>query len=249
MIKRFDWLPSGGPQKLWTNLREDGIAWFRLPNAIAEAEKNRYLFVEKILKRKAEDVQFFEVKVIEGTTSYQTTNSDALFHSDISPQKQPDLQVMLCKNKAKSGGESQFIDTWKILAKIKKKDPHLYKLLFTHNRPIRTIVGLYWTPTFSWRHKNFVCSHVPFVCQCDDIGKQFLEWVNREKPIELLLEPGDVYVANNLRMLHGRKAFKGSDRLYYRMLTILKTPMEHPVEHALFARKIASYMHKIESVL
>ncbi len=249
MLKRFEWNSETGPKKLWANLREHGLAWFRQPEAISQTEQDRHLFVESILKAKTVEVQLLPVRVVKNSTSYQTSNEDAHFHTDVVPEKQPDLQVMVCKSMAVKGGESQFIDTWKVLNKIEKKDPALYKLLLVKQRPILTRAGPYWTPTFSWRNGNFVCTHTNNINEFDQVGAEFLDWLHREKPISFLMTPGDVYVANNLRMLHGRKAFVGNKRLYYRMLTTLEKPLNHPVGHSGYAKKIASLFEKIDMVV
>ncbi len=247
-IERFDWNSKNGPKKLWMSLNKNGVAWFRMPGAANQAKKDRHQFVQSLLNVKPLKVEWFEVKVIGGTSSYRTTNKEALFHADVSSQPQPDLQIMTCQARSKKGGQSRFVDTWKILDEIEKKEPSLYPLLFTRERPIFSIGNVFWSPTYHLRNKNFVCTHVPEISESDSVGKSFLNWVNRQKAIELQMEPDDVYVANNLRMLHARTAFTGKERLYYRMLTTLSQPLECKTRHAKRAQKVAQVFSKFSEI-
>jgi alpha-ketoglutarate-dependent taurine dioxygenase len=246
-LTKLQWHEANAPQRLWAQLNEVGAVWFHIPGAAAMVEEDRHQFVAEILGQSPKTVAFREIKVDERAhtrtdrngrpiVSYEQSSEEAHFHTDVGTENQRHLQIMVCKRQAEHGGASRFVDMWKMLDRALKEAPDFYAALFTLIRPIMTSTaqakgGLLFSPTFAWRNGNLVCAHVPRACTCDYVGKRLLAWIREEEPYELHLQPDDCYVSNNLRMVHGRTAFDGSDRLLYRLNTDLHQPLSAPEIH------------------
>jgi len=148
------------------------------------------------------------------------------------------LQVLACVKPASDGGESTFLDLWAIISKIEKEDPALFRGLFVP----RTVVfgrSVWFGGTLSWRHENLICVH-PAIRPSpeDDVGTKFRQWVRRATPVRIPLKAGDVVVASNHRLVHGRTGFTDTSRLIVRELFWLREPMPAPEPWIAQARAI-----------
>lgn len=153
------------------------------------------------------------VRPVDGQASIVESNRDGRLHTDSYPMMSPDLVVMSCHQQSVSGGESVFVDSWQVLDAIRCEDPSLYEKLFTVCRAFRFPAYRVYAPTFGFNQGAFVFHHATFPDEGDEVGRHFQHWVERARKLAFRLEPGQVYLIDNHRMLHGRTRFTGARHL------------------------------------
>lgn len=153
------------------------------------------------------------VKPVDGQASIVESNRDGRLHTDSYPMMSPDLVVMSCHQQSASGGESVFVDSWQVLDAIRCEDPSLYVKLFTVCRAFRFPAYRVYAPTFGFNQGSFVFHHATSPDEGDEVGCDFQQWVERARKLAFRLEPGQVYLIDNHRMLHGRTRFTGARHL------------------------------------
>lgn len=229
-LRRWRWSDHDGPARLRAQLDRDGIAHFRAPEFIDLADQPRVL-LRRLLGPRESIARLLstEIRVQAQSRSYSDSNVEALMHTDNAIALPPALQVMACVRKAELGGESTFVDAWPLLRGIREEDPKLFASLYSHVRLHRCVNGFLFRPTVAWRYGNLVLTHGSSTFEWDVLGRRFQEWVDRAPRIRFLAEPGDVFVANNLRLFHGRQSFEGK-RFFKRILAWPSTPMASPAD-------------------
>jgi hypothetical protein len=154
------------------------------------------------------------VEVVPGDPSIQGSSLHGPYHTDDNWLVPPQVVAMWCDHPAVRGGESLFVDSWKLLTQIESHDPSLYDALFESVRLLPFSGDRFMLrPTFLRRFGNVFISQPAMLTEDDDVGRRFLDWITKAPVLTLRMEPGDVYVSNNHRLLHGRTAFEGSRRL------------------------------------
>jgi hypothetical protein len=81
--------------------------------------------------------------------------------------------------------------------------------------------------TWSMCRGNLVCTH-PTRARSDRVGLAFQRYIDATEPVSFKCVPGDVYVNNNHRCLHGRQAFHDPTRRFTRFLFWFVRPMPAP---------------------
>ena len=197
------------------------------------------LFDRPVLAIAAVPIKLKEVNGVIGKT-YALRNDDTPFHIDQHPHLPAHLQILVCvKQASDSGGESLFLDTWPLLDNLKKEKSDLYKKFLTSPR-ITMFQKMPWcAPIFSFRAGNFLCVHSPNVQKGDENGRAFQDLIDASPAIRFKMEPGELVVNNNHRLLHARTAFTDPSRHLIRILAWFVEPILPPREHVERAAKIA----------
>ena len=76
---------------------------------------------------------------------------------------------------------------------------------------------------------NLVFFH-PGAADDDDVGRSLQRYIDESLKIKFRSAPGDIYINNNHRVLHGRTAFDDSSRRYIRFLYWFLEPFPAPQE-------------------
>src|SRR5262249_54787993 len=152
-------------------------------------------------------LQVNHIRVVAGSgrRPYAVTSEEAKFHIDQHPYLPPQLQILVCVQQASDpGGESLFLDTWKILDDLRRRGSPLFEQLFESQRVIRFHTFAWCGPTFSMRARNLVCVHNGFPRAFDRVGTDLQKLLDELSAIRLRLEAGDLLISNNHRTLHAR---------------------------------------------
>jgi len=231
--------------EIFKRITRDGVCWVRMTGAVDLARRDPQRIVEELIGWTPLATHVNHIKVAPatrpGARPYAITNDDARFHIDQHPYLPPALQLLVCERQASDpGGESMFIDSWKLLDELHANGNGLVVRLFEALRIIRFHNFLWCAPTFSMRAGNLICVHNGFPLRTDTVGTEFQQLLDRQEPIRFRLETGDLLISNNHRTLHARTAFVDTERHLIRILTWLHRPMPAPAHYLLRAARIAS---------
>jgi Taurine catabolism dioxygenase TauD, TfdA family len=236
-LERWSWPESdtSGVSRLWSDLNERGTSFFRCPEAADQSVEPAQV-VERLLGVRPTKVAVVAIKPEPETAltlvqrrSYPHTTVAARFHVDPDPEGvlPPHVQVMICRRQAAQGGESLILDVWRLLAEIEATEPDLFRQLFETPRRLSFPGNDAFGPTIACRQGNLVCFHGA-VPPSDGVGRSFRKWIDAATPFEFRAEAGDVYINNNHRTLHGRRAFTDSSREFLRILAWFREPLAAP---------------------
>lgn len=227
-----------GVARLWNELRERGVSFFHMPDA-CDAAWTGQAFIERVLGQRPlrAIATLIKPQPDEKKTTplerhaYPMNAGPASLHVD-SPSGgpvPPQLQLMVCMRAAAEGGESTILDVWRLLEKVEALDPALYRDLFEVSRTVLISGKPHRGPLLALRNDQLVLYHGRSVDPLlDPIAERFRRWVEAEPLIEFRPEPGDVYVNNNHRTLHGRRDFTDTSREFLRYLVWPSVPLQAP---------------------
>lgn len=229
----------------WGELAARGYAVIRdAPPELSPSEAARapWLFAERLLGAKSRMVERQPIKAVPGGRSFASSAGPAPLHTDsqLFAGAAPDVQVMVCARAADRGGEHLFIDGWALLDRVRDEDPDLYRLLFEAPRRIPFVFGDVFGPTVALRGGALTFTHAPRVLRDDAIAVRLARFVDASPVIELATRAGEILVADNHRMLHGRRAFEGQAREYVRLLVWSGVALGAPEVHRAYAARVAS---------
>jgi gamma-butyrobetaine dioxygenase len=232
MSARWSWDPLTGPARLGEELRRDGIAVIAMGAAAADIQQGPWSFAERLLGQRPWLVERQPIKPIPGGRSFSSGSMTAPFHTDsqCALGVPPSLQVMLCVQPAREGGESLYLDTWPLLARIAREDPALLGLLFERQRRLPFVFGDFIGATVSLRGSHLVFSHTAFPRPGDRVAVQLQPWIDAAPVIAVKACAGDAIVIHNHRLLHGRRAFDDPARAFVRLLVWNREPWPAPEE-------------------
>lgn len=229
MPQHWNWVVHNGLDTLLAHLEEDGYSHFHCPAALSLVEDpirlGTMLFGKVPIR--------YQRMLIEPTLR---GNPDALpktmlagdMHNDCVQAGMPaHVQVMVCERQAVQGGETLLIDLWPVMEQIAREDPALYPRLFDYPRYMGGSNPPRVGPTWTYLRGNVYCVHHS-AAPDSEVGRGFLGFVNRAPVIEFRCEAGDVYINNNHRMLHGRRAFSDPQRRFHRFLFWFADPSPAP---------------------
>jgi alpha-ketoglutarate-dependent taurine dioxygenase len=157
------------------------------------------------------------------------TTSALTLHTDRSSlANPPDLLLFLCERQAREGGESLFADGRLIYEVLKKDDPDVLGILSTPNTVAfsdsgNILMGSIFDRTSSdriyirFRYDGLGYFSAPLVSSLPILLDVF-----ERCSFTFLLKPGQGYVLQNGRWLHGRGSFVG-ERVMYRILVTVDT--------------------------
>lgn len=252
---RWDWAPDG-TARLRRELERDGIAWVRIGPHADEARLAPWNFAERILGERPLLVERQPIRPIPGGRSYASGTMVAPFHTDSQcllgvPAA---VQVMVCVRPAARGGECLFLDTWALVERLERDDPRLLGRLFSETRRQPFVFGAVDGPTLARRGGHLVFTHSA-VAE-DDCARLLRPHLERAPVIELRPEVGDMVVASNHRLLHGRRSFDDGSREFTRLLIWRVEPFPPPAalrqrasEHASAPWSDPETRRRLETVL
>src|SRR5688572_17456709 len=217
---RWTWGTDGGADRVWAELDGAGITWFHDPSVLDAIEGDPFGVAERVLGRRPFRLWPDRLELKPGPhRGYQNTRGPALFHIDPDPYLPPEIQLLACARPAADGGDSTFLDSWELVRAIEAADPALFARLFTAMRTIGFSHNRWFGPTVTRRldHTMVVHGAMP-IAAGDTVGAAVLAQIQASAPMALRLAHGDVLVASNHRLLHGRTAFADSSRLLFRLL-------------------------------
>lgn len=204
-----------------------------------EAMHSPWVFAEKLLGEAPRMVERQPIKAVPHGRSFASSAGPTPFHTDSQwyAGGPPDLQVMVCITPAEEGGEHLFLDGTKLLDTIRLTSPDFYRQVFEVERRCSFVFGDVIGPIAAMHAGRFAITHAPFVDPSDALGLHFMSWVDSvstHSQLRFATRKGEVLVADNRRMLHGREAFRG-DREYVRLLVWTKSDRSAPSVHRTMA--------------
>lgn len=185
-----------------------------------EAARAPWAFAERLLGERPRLVERQPIKSVPSGRSFASSAGPAPLHTDsqMLAGVPPAVQVMACVRPAARGGACVLADTWPLLDRIAASDPDLYRLLFEAPRRFPFVFGDVFGPTVALRGGALVFTHSPAKPPDDVVAARLAPWIDGAPRIELSLSAGEVLLADNHRMLHGRRAFEGTEREFVRLL-------------------------------
>ena len=230
--RRWDWSDSDGVNRVWEEIEKDGFTWFRDPHAVCKAQ-DPLAFCESLFGMRP--IRFQKMLIEPSLKGNQQTLPKTMFagtlHNDCAQLGMPPhVQVMVCERQASQGGGSIVLDLWPVLANIQSQDLELYRQLFTVPRLLASghapRAGLTW----SLCRGNLICVH-PASTFDRPVGAAFQRYIDAANKDTFRCEPGDVYINNNHRCLHGREGFMDPGRRFIRYLYWFARPLAAPPQY------------------
>lgn len=218
--EHWDWDPVAGPARLAAALAESGLAWVRAPELAAAAARDPWACAERLMGERAVLLERQPIRAVPGGRSFSSGRMAAPFHTDSQTLLgvPPHVQVMACAGAADSGGESLYLDTWALLARLEREDPELLAGLFTTARRFPFVFGDVFGPTVSIRGGSLVFTHTARPLPDDAVAARLRPLLEREPVLEVRAAAGDLVIIHNHRLLHGRRAFLDERRSFTRLL-------------------------------
>jgi gamma-butyrobetaine dioxygenase len=228
--RRWDWDDRTGPARLVAELAEGGLSWIRSPALLEAVDRDPWEAAARILGARPDLVERQPIHAVPGGRSFSSSALAAPFHSDSQTflGVPPHVQVMACRTPAPSGGESLYLDSWPLLARIEAEAPDLLTRLFYERRRFPFVFGDFHGPTFSLRGGSLVFTHTAFPEEGDAVASALRPFLESAPIICVRAEAGDLLVAHNHRLLHGRRAFDGIERSFTRLLVWRRDPFMGP---------------------
>jgi gamma-butyrobetaine dioxygenase len=228
-VAAWAWQRESGAEQLRQAIDADGFALFHDPTAIEQAA-DPLAFGQALFGQRP--IRFQKMIIQNDPAGNQKTLPKTMFagalHNDCAQLGvPPHVQVMVCERQAPVGGGSLILDLWPVLDHIRDADPDLLRALFTVPRVFPSGHLPRYGLTWSLCRGNLVCVH-PTRARSDAIGLAFQRHIDAAEPVAFKCAPGDVYINNNHRCLHGRQAFHDPSRRFTRFLFWFARPMPAP---------------------
>lgn len=151
------------------------------------------------------------------------TRKEQYLHTDGTMVTRPaDIVALMCEKQSAQGGESIFLDAQILYEKLALEEPQLLAALFEEGAAMfgEKAEGIFYKPilkevtdkflTISFRYDKLVI----FSEKIQKKLKQLLQFMDSGM-LTVRLKPGQGYVINNHRYIHGRRKFYG-DRVIHR---------------------------------
>lgn len=218
-----DVVADGAARKAWLeDVARDGLSF--LENV--PAQEGRILDVVSLFGfvRETNYGKLFEVRAENKPTNLAFTNQGLNVHLD-NPYRDPvpGLQLLHCLEQAKEGGLSVFIDGFAVADELRATDPAAFRLLSRHWTPFRfadetadlrargPLIGLDdHGDVISVRYNNR--SIAPFDVPFERMTEYYAavrRWarllLEERFELQVRLEPGQLALFDNQRVLHGRR--------------------------------------------
>jgi gamma-butyrobetaine dioxygenase len=231
-LEPWQWSDSESVNRVWTDIDRTGFTWYKDPLALQKT-RDPVAFCESMFG--VRPVRYQKMIVEPSSGGNQKTLPKTMFagsmHTDCAQLGMPaHVQVMVCDRQAASRGGTIILDMWPVLAKIQSENPALFQQLFTVPRLLASghapRVGLTW----SLCRGNFVCAH-PSRASDSPVGLAYQSYLDAAETTQFTCQPGDVYINNNHRCLHGREAFDDTNRRFIRYLYWFAKPLAAPAPY------------------
>ena len=177
--------------------------------------------------------RWFEVRAEVNPTNLAYTNLGLQAHTD-NPYRDPvpTLQLLACLENSVDGGDSLVIDGFRVAQRLRQENPLHFDLLSTYparfeysgslgvrlksKRPVIELGPDGELIAIRFNNRSLgPLTDIPF----DDMGEYYLASRRFAEMIEdpsmaltFKLAPGELFIVDNTRVLHARKAFSGSGR-------------------------------------
>jgi hypothetical protein len=144
-------------------------------------------------------------------------------------------QIIICVRAAKRGGESTFVDAFTVLEKLAREDPQAFAAAFDGSIVQSFYFGEVHGPIVALRGGHLTVTLAP------NVQTPFHVAIARAPRETIALADGEVLVASNHRMAHGRTAFDANDpRELVRLLVWLERPLLAPTALIARAKEVAN---------
>lgn len=235
---------SGEAARLRRDLARDGYAVIRADGADlspAEAARAPWVFAERLLGERPRMVERQPIKAVPGGRSFASGSGPAPLHTDsqLHDGSPPGVQVMVCVRPADRGGEHVLADGFALVDRVRRGDPDLFRALFEAPRRIPFVFGDVFGPTVALRGGALAFTHPPAIPRGDPIAQRLAPWVEAAPLIEFATREGEILIADNHRMLHGRRGFDGGAREFVRLLCWIEGSMGAPADLTAYADRVA----------
>jgi gamma-butyrobetaine dioxygenase len=196
------------------------LSWVRAPELAEAARREPWGCAERLMGERAVLLERQPIHAVPEGRSFSSGRMAAPFHTDSQTLLgvPPHVQVMACGGAADSGGESLYLDTWALLARVEREDPDLLADLFTTARRFPFVFGDVFGPTVSIRGGSLVFTHTARPLPDDALAARLRPLLEREPVLEVRADAGDLVIIHNHRLLHGRRAFQDERRSFTRLL-------------------------------
>lgn len=177
--------------------------------------------------------RWFEVRAEVNPNNLAYTNLGLQAHTD-NPYRDPvpTMQILACLENSVEGGESIVVDGFRVAERLRAEDPRGFELLSGYparfeyagaagvrlraKRPIVELGpdGELWAIRFNNRSAAPIVD-VPFDDMADFYAayRRFAEILeDSAMEVTFKLQPGELFIVDNTRVLHARKAFSGSGK-------------------------------------
>lgn len=221
---------------IWEKIYSDGYAFLHDPYVCTMSHDpvalSEHLFGKRPIR--------FQKTIIQpdlsgNQISLPKTKHEGVLHNDCMQYGMPaHMQVMLCEKQASSGGETYILDLWPVIDKIKLENTSLFTKLFTVLRRMKPYYQSRFSLTVSMCRGNLICFH-PGQATDDPVGIELQSYIDSSEVIKFRCAPGDVYINNNHRCLHGRESFVDENRRFVRILYWFLEPLPAPESFRKFA--------------
>lgn len=235
---RWAWSTGSGAERLWSDIRRDGYTLFTYADALAQCA-DPVAFAQRLFGRRPIRYQHMLVEPsdVGNQRSMPKTMFAGALHNDCAQLGMPpQLQVMVCERQSAMGGDSLLLDLWPVLERIAQEDPALLHALFHVPRALPSGHMMRYGLTWTLMRGNLVCQH-PTRARSGEVGLAFQRFIDQAPLARFKCQPGDVYVNNNHRCLHGRDAFNDPTRRFVRLLYWFADPLEAPQHLMALARE------------
>ena len=168
------------------------------------------------------DVQDSGKDLTDGNIRAYQTNLPINYHNDGA-----DVFMLLCYKSAQSGGRSKLVSAISVFNKIRSRRPDLARVLqepfafdargqqrpgsppYQHV-PIYNFHAVYLNVLYKREYIDLAqrFAEVPALTSSQVAALDLMDQVCDELALEFVMEPGDMVVANNYDILHGRSAFQ-----------------------------------------
>ena len=232
------WDDDAGPARLRDELALRGYATVRVGDAAREAAATPWGFAERLFREPPRMVERQPIRAVAGGRSFASTDVFTPLHTDsqLYLGAPPAAQVMVCARPAALGGDTHLVDAWSLCALIERDDPALFDALLHTPRRMPFVFGDVYGPTLALRGGALAFTHSPVDTPRDLVSARLAPHLARAARIAMRVEAGEALVVDNLRMLHGRSAFRDAGREFVRLLVWRVTACgDHPRYRALCA--------------
>lgn len=175
--------------------------------------------------------RWFEVRSEVNPNNLAYTNLGLQAHTD-NPYRDPvpTLQLLSCLENSVDGGESIVVDGFQVAQRLKSEDPDAFQVLTRYladfeyagsedvilraRKPMIELTGDGELTAISFNNRSAApFSHIPFAEMEAYYAayRRFSTLVeDKDMAVTFKLAPGDLFIVDNRRVLHARKAFHGT---------------------------------------
>jgi len=206
-----------------------------IPDLAREASVAPFDAATRVLGETPLFVERQPIRPTLGGRSIASTSGESPLHTDSQMilGVPATAQILVCVRAAERGGESTFVDAFAVLAQLERTDPRAFAAAFDEPIAQSFYFGDVHGPIVALRGGHLTVTISP------NVRTPLHAAIARAPRESIALRDGDVLVASNHRMAHGRTAFEGPRELL-RLLVWLDRPLAAPPALVARAREVAN---------